>query len=86
MRGLAYLRLRKGAEAGAEFHKILDHKGANWGVFYTASYVGQARAAALSGDTVKSKKAYQDFFALWKDADADVPLLIEAKKEYAALR
>ena len=86
MRGLAYLRLRKGAEAAAEFHKILDHKGANWGVFYTASYVGLARAAALSGDTVKSKKAYQDFFALWKDADADVPLLIEAKKEYAALR
>ena len=69
----------------AEFKKILDHKGANWGVFYSASYVGLGRAAALSGDIAKSRKAYQDFLALWKDADPDVPLLIEAKKEYAAL-
>jgi hypothetical protein len=48
--------------------------------------VGLARAAVLSGDTVKAKKAYQDFLALWKDADSDVPILPEARKEYAALK
>jgi eukaryotic-like serine/threonine-protein kinase len=95
LRGLAYLRLRKGAEAAAEFRKIVDHKGANWGSewrypywgqFYSLSYVGLARAFALAGDTAKAKKAFQDFFELWRDADADIPILIEAKKAYAALR
>jgi hypothetical protein len=45
-----------------------------------------ARAAALSGDTAKSRKAYQDFFALWKDADADIPILQEARREYEKLK
>jgi tetratricopeptide (TPR) repeat protein len=94
LRGLAYLRLRKGAEAAAEFQKILDHKGAswastwrfpNWGLYYSISYAGLARASELAGDTVKARKAFQDFFALWKDADQDLPILIEAKKDYAAL-
>jgi tetratricopeptide (TPR) repeat protein len=85
VRGLAYLSLNEGPEAAAEFQKILDHKGAYWGIVYSASYVGLARAATISDDTAKAKKAYQDFFALWKDADPDVPLLIEARKEYAAL-
>jgi serine/threonine protein kinase/tetratricopeptide (TPR) repeat protein len=94
MRGLAYLRLRKGTEAATEFRKILAHKGANWGarweypdwgLHYSISYVGLARALALAGDTANARKAYDDFFALWKDADPDVPLLVEAKKEYAAL-
>jgi len=44
-----------------------------------------ARAAALSGDTAKARKAYQDFLALWKDADPDLPILAEARKEYAAM-
>jgi tetratricopeptide (TPR) repeat protein len=95
LRGLAYLRLHKGAEAAAEFRKIVDHKGAswgsdwihpNWGLYYSISYPGLARASALAGDTAKARKAYQDFFALWKDADQDVPVLIEARKDYAALR
>jgi predicted Zn-dependent protease len=86
LRGLAYLRLRKGAEAAAEFQKILDHKGVNWGAYYPLSYVGLARAAALTGDTPRARKAYQDFLALWKDADPDIPILKEAKAEYAKLK
>ena len=94
LRGLAYLRLRKGAEAAAEFQKILDHKGSswgatwihpNWGLFYSLSYLGMARGAALAGETVRAKKAFQDLFELWKDADPDVPVLRQAKAEYAKL-
>jgi hypothetical protein len=85
LRGLSYLRLRKGLEAAAEFQRILSHKGAYWGIFYSASYVGLARAATLSGDTTKAKNAYQDLFAISKDANTDVPLLVDARKEYAAL-
>jgi tetratricopeptide (TPR) repeat protein len=92
LRGLAYLGLGEGAEAAAEFEKILDHKGANWGSawqhpywgqFYSLSYLGLARASALAGDPAK---AYQDFLTLWKDADPDIPILITAKAEYAKLK
>jgi serine/threonine protein kinase/tetratricopeptide (TPR) repeat protein len=95
MRGLAYLRLHKGVEAAAEFQKILDHKGAswgstwlhpNWGQYYSISYLGLARSAALAGDTAKARKAFQDFFALWKDADQDIPIPTAAKAEYAKLK
>jgi eukaryotic-like serine/threonine-protein kinase len=95
LRGWAYLRLHKGAEAVAEFRKILDHKGAswgatwlypNWGLYYSISYVGLARGSVLAGDTAKARKAFQDFFALWKDADQDLPILIDAKKDFAALQ
>jgi len=95
LRGLAYLRLHKGAEASAEFRKIADHKGASWGAtwvhpywgqFYSLSYLGLARGEALAGDTAKAKKAFQDFFELWKDADPDIPILQQAKAEYARLR
>ena len=86
LRGLAYLRLHKGPEAAAEFQKIADHRGANWGPLYPLSYVGLARGAALAGDSTKAKKAYEDFFALWKDADLDVPILIQARKEYAVVQ
>jgi eukaryotic-like serine/threonine-protein kinase len=95
LRGLAYLGLREGAEAAAEFEKILGHKGANWGSdwqhpywgqFYSLSYLGLARASAMQGDNVKAKVAYQDFLTLWKDADPDIPILIAAKLEYARLQ
>ncbi len=95
LRGVAYLRLRKGAEAAAEFQKILDHKGAswgstwqypNWGLYYSISYLGVARGSQLAGETTKARKAFEDFFALWKDADPDLPVLIRAKQDYAALR
>jgi DNA-binding winged helix-turn-helix (wHTH) protein/tetratricopeptide (TPR) repeat protein len=92
LRGLAYLRLHKGLEAAAEFQKILDHKGVSWGMrnpswgmYYSISYVGLARASVLAGDSAKARKSFQDFFALWKDADQNLPILIEAKKDYAAL-
>jgi eukaryotic-like serine/threonine-protein kinase len=95
MRGLAYLRLRKGVEAAAEFQKILDHKGAswgstwlhpNWGQYYSISYLGLARGYVIASETVKARKAFQDFLALWKDADQDIPVLIAAKAEYTKLK
>ncbi len=95
VRGLAYLRLHKGVEAVAEFRKIVDHKGANWGAtwrypywgqFYSLSYLGMARGFALVGDTAQAKKAFEDFFELWKNADPDLPILHQAKTEYAELR
>jgi DNA-binding winged helix-turn-helix (wHTH) protein/tetratricopeptide (TPR) repeat protein len=85
LRGLAYLRLHKGAEAATEFQKILDHRGNNWGPYYPLSYVGLARAAAVSRKTAQARQAYQDFFDMWKAADSDIPVLLEAHKEYAAL-
>ncbi len=87
VRGQAYLRARQGGEAAAEFQKILDHRGVDpVSPLYSLSYLGLARAASLSGDTAKSRRAYQDFLALWKDADSDIPILREAKHEYASLR
>jgi Tfp pilus assembly protein PilF len=86
LRGLAYLAMRESAAAATEFRKILDHKGATWGARYAQAYVGLARAALQAGDSARARQDYRDFLALWKDADADIPLLIEAKKEYAALR
>ena len=87
VRGQAFLTENKGADAAAQFQEILDHRG--WSAlsyFYPLAHVGLARAAVLQGDTAKARKAYQDFFALWKDADPDTPILIEAKKEYEKLK
>jgi hypothetical protein len=53
---------------------------------YPLAHLGLARAAAMTGDTTKARQAYQDFFALWKDADTDLAALIEAKKEYEKLK
>jgi DNA-binding winged helix-turn-helix (wHTH) protein/Flp pilus assembly protein TadD len=95
LRGLAYLRLHKGSDAAAEFHKIVDHKGAswgstwfypNWGLYYSVSCLGLARGYALAGETTKAKAAYRDFLTLWKDADPDSPILNQAKAEYAKLQ
>lgn len=87
LRGQAYLRKRAGTEAAAEFQKILDHRGwdlsSNW---YAPAHLGLARATALTGDRVKSRQAYQEFFALWKDADPDLSILRAARKEYAELK
>ncbi|MGI8838358.1 MAG: protein kinase domain-containing protein [Pyrinomonadaceae bacterium] len=87
LRGQAYLSQQKGVEAATEFQKILDHRGWQPATpLYPLAHLGLARAAALSGDTTKARKAYQDFFALWKDADGDLSVLIEAKKEYEKLK
>jgi tetratricopeptide (TPR) repeat protein len=65
-----------------ELQKILDHKGQYWGaVYYPLAYLGLARNAGRDGDTVKAKRAYQDFLKLWEDADPGTPNLIKAKKE-----
>ena len=85
LRGLAYLRLRRGTEAAAEFQKVLDHPGANWGPLYPLSYVGLARASTMVGDTGRARKAYEGFLAFWKDADPDLILLTRVREEYAAL-
>lgn len=86
VRGLANLKLGKGTEAAVEFQKILDHRGYSpMSPLYPLAHLGLGRAAALQGDSAKARKAYEDFFALWKDADPDLPILIEAKKEYEKL-
>ena len=85
--GLAYLRKRMGAEAATTFQKILRRRDCTfWTPLYGLAHLGLARATALTGDIGKSRKAYQDFFALWKDADPDIPILRESKQEYERLR
>jgi tetratricopeptide (TPR) repeat protein len=86
-RGLAYLRWGRGPEAAAEFQKILAHRTiAPLSVVHPLSQLGLARAYVLQGDTAKARTAYQDFLALWKDADPDIAIFIAAKAEYAKLK
>jgi len=87
VRAEAYLSEQHGAAAAAEFQKILDHRGLLWNCATGAlAHLGLARAYTMQGDTAKGRTAYQNFFALWKDADRDVPILIAAKAEYAKLK
>jgi tetratricopeptide (TPR) repeat protein len=87
VRGEAYLALHRGVEAVTEFQKILAHHG-----LVAADPIGAlahlqlGRAYAISGDQTKATAAYQDFLTLWKDADPDIPILQQAKAEYAKLR
>jgi serine/threonine protein kinase/tetratricopeptide (TPR) repeat protein len=86
-RGRAYLALHKGTEAAAEFQKIADHPGVvHNSVTGALAKLGLARAYALEGDTAKARVTYQDFFALWKDADPKIPLLVAAQSEYGKLQ
>jgi Tfp pilus assembly protein PilF len=85
--GEAYLADRQGAAAASQFQKILEHPGAVVNDPIGAlAHLGLGRAYALAGDNAKAKTAYQDFFALWKNADPDVPILQQAKVEYAKLK
>jgi hypothetical protein len=87
VRGLAYLTEHQGAEAAAEFQKILDHRGIVVSDPIGAlAHLQLGRALAMSEDRVKAKAAYQDFLTLWKDADRDIPLLQQARAEYAKLQ
>ena len=87
IRGQAQLVAHNGAAAATEFQKFLDHRGITLNFPLGAlAHLGLARAYALQGDTAKARAAYQDFFALWKDADPDIPILIAAKAEYAKLK
>jgi serine/threonine protein kinase/tetratricopeptide (TPR) repeat protein len=86
-RGCAYLALHKGTEAAAEFQKIIDHPGVALNSITAAlAKLGLARAYAAEGDPAKARVAYQDFFALWKDADPTIPILLAAKSEYSKLQ
>jgi hypothetical protein len=87
VRAEAYLSAQQGQLAATEFQKILGHRGLLWNCATGAlAHLGLARAYAMQGDTAKAKAAYQDFLALWKDADPDIPVLIAAKAEYAKLK
>ncbi len=86
LRGLALLRAGRGVEARAEFQKIITHRGRTlWVPFYPLAHLGVARAAVMSGDVAAASQAYQELFTLWKDADADLPVLVEARDEYEKL-
>jgi tetratricopeptide (TPR) repeat protein len=87
VRGLAYLAAHQGAEAAREFEKILDHRGIVVSDPIGAlAHLQLGRSCALSGNKTKAKSAYQDFLTLWKDADPDIPIFKQAKREYASLR
>lgn len=87
VRGMAYMAAKDGEKAAAEFRKIVEHSYLAFGSPLIAlSQLQMARAYALQGDKVKARTAYQDFLATWKDADADVPALLQGKAEYAKLQ
>jgi eukaryotic-like serine/threonine-protein kinase len=87
LRGQAYLLAHNGTAAAAEFQKLLDHRGivTNF-VTGALAHVQIGRAYMMSGDKGMAQSAYQDFFVLWKDSDSDIPILKEARAEYAKLR
>jgi eukaryotic-like serine/threonine-protein kinase len=86
-RGDAYLTMKQGAAAVAEFQKLIDHPGlvVNEPIGALA-HLGLARAYAIQGDTTKARAVYQDFLTIWKDADPDIPIFIAAKAEYEKLK
>jgi eukaryotic-like serine/threonine-protein kinase len=87
LRGEGYLKLNNGGQAAAEFKTILAHRG--WypmSPLYPLSQLGLARAEAAVGDKGAARTAYQDLFALWKDADANLPALVAARAEYEKLK
>lgn len=86
VRGMAYLQLREGEKAVAQFQRFLDRRVSGWDLIYPVARLGLARAKALAGDTAGARTAYQDFLSAWKDADPDLPILKEAKAEYARLQ
>ena len=87
VRGQAYLSAHQGAEASSEFQKIVDHRGiVASDPIGVLAHLQLARSYVLSGDTAKAKSAYQDFLTLWKDADSDIPVLKQAKVEFAKLQ
>ena len=87
LRGQAYLQLRQGNVAAAEFQRLIDHPGivVNSPLGPLAR-VGLGRAYALQGDADRARAAYEDFFSIWKDADPNIPILKKAKAEYAKLK
>jgi eukaryotic-like serine/threonine-protein kinase len=87
LRGQAFLRAGSGKEAAAEFQKILDHIGIDaTSPRHALAHLGLARALSLTEEHARSRKAYEDFFALWSNADSDIPVLLEARLEYENLK
>jgi tetratricopeptide (TPR) repeat protein len=87
VRGEAYLAAHQGSDAAAEFQKIIDHRGIVFSDPIGAlAHLQLGRAYVMAGDANKAKTAYQDFLTLWKDADPDIPILKQAKAEYAKLQ
>jgi eukaryotic-like serine/threonine-protein kinase len=88
LQGLAYLQLHDATQAANAFRITTQSPGGNLQTtapFYAQAQLGLARAYAMGGDKAAAKKAYDAFFTTWKNADADLPMLLAAKKEYAAL-
>lgn len=86
LRALAYLKLNKGAEAAGEYRKILEHRGEGpRSLLWPLAHLGLGRALAMQGDKPRAKQSYDEFFRLWVNADANIPVLLEVKKEYAML-
>jgi hypothetical protein len=87
LRGESYLAAKQGLAAAVEFQRILDHPGLALNEPIDAlAHLGIGRAYALAGEKSKAATAYEEFLALWKDADSDIPVLTEAKAEYAKLK
>jgi serine/threonine protein kinase/DNA-binding winged helix-turn-helix (wHTH) protein len=87
LRGLAYLRLKQGDLAAAEFRKVLDHSGVGEGFVTGALSILQlARAQVIMHDEKAARQSYEDFLALWKNADPDLPIYKQARAEYTVLR
>jgi predicted negative regulator of RcsB-dependent stress response len=86
LRGRALLAAGDGTGAEAAFRKRLDHPGLDpLGVQQVLAHLNIGRARVLQGDRAGARKAYEEFFALWKNADPDIPVLRQAKAEYAKL-
>jgi tetratricopeptide (TPR) repeat protein len=86
VRAQAYLAAGEHAKAAAEFEKVIVHRGwTDWEIFAPLAQLGLARTYAREGDDENSRKAYDDFFTTWKDADPDIPILRQAKAEYRKL-
>jgi tetratricopeptide (TPR) repeat protein len=86
-RGIIYLKGKMGPEAAAEFKKVIDHRAVDpLSPANVLAHLGLARASALGGDTAAARIEYQNFFGAWKDADKDLPIMIDAKKEYDQLK
>ena len=87
LRGQAYLQMGAGKQATTEFQKIVDHRGvALFSPYHGLARLGLAHGYALQGDVANARKSYEEFFTLWKDADPDIPILKQAKAEYAKLQ
>jgi len=87
VRGEAYLATHQGSEAATEFQKLLDHRGVVVNELIGAlAHLQLGRAYVLAGEKDKARTAYKDFLTLWEDADLDIPILKQAKAEYAKLQ